>query len=91
MATLTLKKKPEDLTRSTRRRLAKYWLKQFPFYRDKLHPWKVGIGKELHAKYNEDNHPFKFNDVRFNLYIRRTFAEYDESGDRVDINGKKVA
>ena len=91
MTALTLKKKPVELSKTAKKRLAKKWLKEnFTFYRDKLHPWKTGINADVKKVYREGEHPFSIKDMGFCLYIRRNFAEYDPSKPRVDINGNIV-
>ncbi len=91
MATLTLKKKPVVLSKSMKKRLAKKWLKEnFVFFRDKLHPWKTGIANDVKDKYREGKHVFPIHSIGYCLYIRRTFAEYDLTKPRVDIDGNAV-
>ena len=87
----TLRLKP--LSSNKKKALAKEWLNQFEFYREKLSPWKIGIDKDLHEIYDQGEYEFKFSDVRLWLHIRRNLArkhKYNVEGQRVDIDGVPV-
>lgn len=88
MATLTLKKK---ISKIKKLKLAKEWLNNFPFYKNRMSPWKIGIRADIYNEYQKEKRLFQFSYVHKALWLRHSKSgDYKTDGKRVDICGNYV-